>query len=393
MSGDPPERRPDWVPADGGEGFATRITRGTPSQAGGGPPCIYQPEPPAAPEVDKSAPPPPSAPGPRRPPVDVEQLVQGVLAGDRALLARAITLVESNAPAHQEAAQEMLRRLLPHTGDSVRVGITGYPGAGKSTLIEALGNFLCDQGHKVAVLAVDPSSGLSRGSILGDKTRMPRLARRQDAFIRPSPSGGVLGGVARKSRETMLVCEAAGFDVVLVETVGVGQSEVLVRSMVDFFLLVMIAGAGDELQGIKRGIMELADALLINKADGDNLTRAQAARAEFEQVLHYLQPATEGWTTPALTSSALTGRGIPELWDTIQEFCRLTRESGVFQRRRREQTLQWMRAMVEEYLKCRFQEHPRVKELLPRLEEEVGAGRLSPTLAARRLVEAFEEGA
>ena len=268
------QRKTEWTPANGEGCFATSYV---PGKKGTGHPASCAP---------------PKKPVRKRPPVNPAGLAEGVLAGDRTMLGRAITLVESNAPRHLDSAQEMLKMLLPQTGGSVRIGITGFPGAGKSTFIEALGNHLCDLGHKVAVLAVDPTSSLSRGSILGDKTRMEKLSRRPEAFIRPSPSGGVLGGVARKSRETIMVCEAAGFDVILVETVGVGQSEVMVRSMVDFFLLVMIAGAGDELQGIKRGIMEIADAILINKADGDNKIRAEQARSELELALHYLQPST-----------------------------------------------------------------------------------------------------
>ena len=227
--------------------------------------------------------------------LDVEDYVKGVAAGDRMILSRAITLIESNSPRHFPKAQRVLQDLLPHTGKALRIGITGVPGAGKSTMIEAFGNMLCDMGHRVAVLTVDPTSSVTKGSILGDKTRMGTLSRREEAFIRPSPAGGTLGGVARKSRETMLLCEAAGYDVILIETVGVGQSETTVRSMVDFFLLVVLTGAGDELQGIKKGIMELADAIVINKADGDNRTKAQVARGEYERMIEYIRPATPGW--------------------------------------------------------------------------------------------------
>jgi len=308
------------------------------------------------------------------------------------VLGQAITLVESNASAHMEAAQEVLRRVIPHSGHSIRIGITGVPGAGKSTFIEALGLYLCDKGHRVAVLAVDPSSKVTRGSILGDKTRMELLSRDTRAFIRPSPSSGTLGGVTRKSRETILVCEAAGFDVVLVETVGVGQSETTVRSMVDFFLLLMIAGAGDELQGIKKGIMELADALLVNKADGDNKPRAMAAKAEYNRALHYLAPATDGWQTHAYACSAVTGEGIPEIWAVIEDFRQKTRNSGVLEQRRRAQTMDWVYSMVEEHLRSSFFQHAGVERIRAEIEHEVMWGRMPPTVAVQRLIREFEIG-
>ena len=252
----------------------------------------------------------------------MEDHVQGILAGDRGTLARTITLVESNAPAHFNQAQAVLGRLMKNTGNSIRIGITGVPGAGKSSLIEVLGSLLVEQEHQVAVLAIDPTSQITGGSIMGDKTRMSRLSQHPNAFIRPSPTGGVLGGVARKTRETMLICEAAGFDVVLVETVGTGQSEVTVRSMVDFLLLMAITGAGDELQGLKKGIIEIADAIVINKADGDNKLRTQAARAEYNRALHYLTPVTDGWRLQAYTCSALTGEGVADIWSMIETFRR-----------------------------------------------------------------------
>jgi LAO/AO transport system kinase len=315
-----------------------------------------------------------------------EEYVAGVLAGDRAILARAITLIESNAPAHFEQAQEVLAHLLPHSGRAIRVGVTGVPGAGKSSLIETLGVTLIGGGHRVAVLAVDPTSSLSRGSILGDKTRMEQLSRESAAFIRPSPAGGVLGGVARKTRETMLVCEAAGFDVILVETVGAGQGEITVRSMVDFFLLVLIPGAGDELQGIKRGIVELADAIAINKADGDNKVRAEAARAEYNRALHYLTPVTEGWRARAYTCSALTGEGVDNLWRVITTFRERAAESGAFAARRRRQAREWLHALIDEQIRAYFYDRPEVRAALPAIEAAVMDGELPATAAARRLL-------
>ena len=318
-----------------------------------------------------------------------EQYVEGVLQGDRVHLAQAITLVESNAPHHFEQAQEVVKALLPHSGKSIRIGISGVPGAGKSTLIEALGSYLTGQGHRVAVTAVDPTSSVTGGSIMGDKTRMEKLASDPNAFIRPSPSGGTLGGVTRKTRETIVLFEAAGYDVVLVETVGVGQSEITVRSMVDFFLLVLVSGAGDELQGIKKGVVEIADAILINKADGDNKAAALRARGEYAQALHYLQPATKGWTTPAVTASSTTGEGIADLWTMIGDFRKATTGNGVFEQRRREQARDWIHALVGDYLSSLFHAHPKVKQLLPELEEAVMNGKLPATSAAMKLLEVF----
>ncbi|MFQ3631724.1 methylmalonyl Co-A mutase-associated GTPase MeaB [Roseiflexus sp.] len=333
---------------------------------------------------------PAAPPLPRRRLLTVEEYVAGVRGGDRSVLARAITLIESNAPAHMTLAQEVLRALLPYTGGALRVGITGVPGVGKSTFIEALGTMLCERGHRVAVLAVDPSSSISRGSILGDKTRMERLARHPDAYIRPSPTGGSLGGVARKSRETLLLCEAAGFDIVLVETVGVGQSESAVRGMVDFFLLLMLAGAGDELQGIKKGIIELADALLITKADGDNRARALAAQAEYTHALRYLTPATEGWRPRAYICSAQTGEGIAEIWREIERFRDETTASGVFAARRRDQARDWVYTLIEDHLRTRFFAHPVVQAQLPAIEQAVIEGTLPVTTAVQTLIQAFE---
>ena len=316
--------------------------------------------------------------------------MEGVLGGNRGILARAITLIESNAATHQQMAQEVLLRLQPQTGvNSVRVGITGPPGAGKSTFIEAFGCYLCREGRRVAVLAIDPSSSLSYGSILGDKTRMEMLSREQTCFIRPSPAGGTLGGVARKSRETIALCEAFGFDTILIETVGVGQSETTVRSMVDFFLLLMLTGAGDELQGIKKGIMELADLLLITKADGANAVRAEAMRIEMERVLHYLTPTTPGWHPQALTCSSLNDRGISEVWQNILAYKESTMRAGSFQERRRQQAVEWLRTMVHEHLNDSFYRHPNVAAAAPGIEEAVARGTMPATSAVQNLLAKF----
>lgn len=312
--------------------------------------------------------------------------IKGVLTGDRRILAKAITLVESRLPAHREMAQALVEGLLPSTGQGVRLGISGVPGVGKSSFIESFGMLLVERGHKVAVLAVDPSSQRSGGSILGDKTRMERLAASQAAFIRPSPSGGTLGGVARMTRETMLLCEAAGFDVVIVETVGVGQSEAVVASMVDFFLLLMITGAGDALQGIKKGILELAHAVAINKADGDNLPLAERTRMELENALHLMQPASPSWTVPVVTCSATSLSGLGAIWQLVQEHRRRLGATGELQARRKEQDLEWMWALIREGLQERFHRHPQVQGQLPDLVDGVRQGRVTPTGAARKLL-------
>ena len=319
-----------------------------------------------------------------------DELVEGVESGDRMILSRAITLIESNSPKHFAKAQRVLQRLLPRTGKALRIGFTGVPGAGKSTMIEAFGNMLCDDGHKIAVLTIDPTSSVTRGSILGDKTRMGTLSRRPEAFIRPSPAGGTLGGVARKSRETMLMCEAAGYDVILIETVGVGQSETTVRSMVDFFMLIVLTGAGDDLQGIKKGIMELADAIVINKADGDNLVRAKVARGEYERMIEFIRPATEGWPTHAYLASAVEKTGLAELWQVIQVFKKLTQESGVFQKRRDGQLLDWMQAMIDEHLHNLFFGDAVIMGRMPEIRDAVLRGVISPTQAVAELVKLFD---
>jgi len=313
-------------------------------------------------------------------------LADGILSGDRAALARAITLVESKSPQHQSAAHELSSALLPHSGNSIRIGITGPPGAGKSTFIDAFGRQLIEGGHKVAVLAIDPSSSLTRGSILGDKTRMEGLAREAKAFIRPSPTGGVLGGVALNTREAILLCEAAGYDVIIVETVGAGQNEVALRSLVDFLLLLLLAGAGDELQGLKKGAIEIADALVINKADGDNAQAAQAARAQYQRALQYVAPATAGWRTRALTASGLTGAGISEIWTMIREFIAKVKASGVFERRRANQRREWLHSALEAQLRSYLFEHEALRAAMPEIEAAVMAGELPAAAAAEQLL-------
>ncbi len=355
---------PEWTPADGGKAFASRVLEA--KSAGS--------------SVSNAAPRAASLPS-------AEKLAEGVLRGDRTLLAKAITLIESNSPRHFEAGQELVRRLLPASGDSIRIGITGVPGAGKSTFIENFGLWLIEKGHRVAVLAVDPSSSLSRGSILGDKTRMEDLARHPSSFIRPSPSGGALGGVARKTRETIIACEAAGYDIILIETVGVGQSEVTVRSMVDFFLLMQNAGAGDELQGIKKGIMELADLVVVNKADGQNIQAAELACRELNNALHYLRHATPGWTTKALTCSATEKTGLSEVWYEIERFVKQGRISGVLEDRRQSQVLQWFESLLTEAVLNRFHSDPRVNQMLPELKSQVGKGEMPVMLAVQKLLD------
>lgn len=319
------------------------------------------------------------------------QYVDGVLAGDRMVLARAITLIESDLPADGDLAAEVLDAILPHSGRAKRVGITGVPGVGKSTFIDTLGmHLLRDRGEGVAVLSVDPSSPVSGGSILGDKTRMERLAVEERAFIRPSPSRGHLGGVARRTRETVLLCEAAGFENVLVETVGVGQSETAVRSMTDFFLLLMLAGAGDALQGIKRGIIEMVDGMAITKADGDNMDRAERARGEYASALHLFPASPDGWTPRVLTCSALSGAGVPEIWQAVVEHRLLLEGNGWFAEQRAGQALEWMRELVAASLGDRFSRHPAVRHRRPALESAVRRGDTTAFAAARELLGLFQ---
>ncbi|WP_310395246.1 methylmalonyl Co-A mutase-associated GTPase MeaB [Hymenobacter sp.] len=311
----------------------------------------------------------------------------GIRAGSRTVLGRAITLVESTLPADQALAQEVLQAVLPHTGRSLRVGITGVPGVGKSTFIEALGRYLVEtRGHRLAVLAVDPSSQRGGGSILGDKTRMPWLSAHPAAFIRPSPAGSSLGGVARATREALLLCEAAGHDVIFVETVGVGQSETTVHGMVDFFLLLLLAGAGDELQGLKRGIMEMADALCITKADQGNEPAARRARLDYQNALHLFPPAPSGQAQPVLLTSAVGGTGLAEVWEVVEAYAAATRASGYFAQRRQQQQLQWLHQSIAQALESRFYADEAVRGRLPAVRAAVAAGQLTPFAAAAELL-------
>jgi len=321
--------------------------------------------------------------------IKINEIVAGVQAGNIRALAKAITLVESRSPDHSLAATTLLDELLPATGNSIRIGISGVPGAGKSTFIEAFGLHLTALGHKVAVLAVDPSSQLSGGSILGDKTRMEELSRDPNAFIRPSPAGETLGGVARKTRETMLICEAAGYDVIIVETVGVGQSEITVASMVDFFLLLQLPNAGDELQGIKRGVMEIADAILINKSEGDNRPRAELARQQYLNALHMMKPKSSHWQVPVQLISALEGVGIPGVWEVVARYRTVMQGCGEFSEKRRLQASDWMWTLVTDGLREQFLADRQVEALVTPVQQAVAEGATTPSAAARRLLEAF----
>ena len=365
----PETTTPDWAPPGAGIEFATRVVPGGRPRA-------------PRPTLRRR----PGARGAVVP--DLEVLAASIRAGDRVALARGITLVESVSPAHRRAGEELLDALIPHAGGAWRVGITGVPGAGKSTFIDALGTRLCASGRRVAVLSVDPSSPVSHGSILGDKTRMERLSRNPLAFIRPTPSGGEGGGVARRTREAMILCEAAGYGTVLVETVGVGQGEIVVRGMVDCFLLLLIAGAGDELQGIKKGIVEMADILAVNKADGDNRPRAEAVRLEFERALHYLCAPEGAWHPPVLTCSSLRGDGVEEVWAAVGRFMAHAERTGEHAGRRRAQTLDWLHALVEQGIREAVLSRPEIAGLSGALEADVAAGRSAAPQAAARLLRA-----
>jgi len=323
--------------------------------------------------------------------LSVNQYVDGILGGGITMLSQAVTLVESSKPEHQEIAQEIIVKCLPFSGNSVRIGITGVPGVGKSTFIEAMGKHITAQGKKLAVLAIDPSSERTKGSILGDKTRMEDLSIDPNAYIRPSPSAGSLGGVARKTRETIILCEAAGFNHIFIETVGVGQSETAVHSMVDFFLLLMLAGAGDELQGIKRGIMEMADAITINKADGNNIEKAGLARIQYQNALHLFPAAESGWKPKVLTCSAYLKTGITEIWETIDEYLTHVKNNKYFQHRRNEQSKFWMYETINEQLRNNFYQNEKIKTLMAESEEKVLKEEISSFVAAKKLLDLYDQ--
>lgn len=317
--------------------------------------------------------------------------IDGVLKGDRVLLSRAITMIESNLQSDKVIAKEIVQAILPKSGNSFRIGITGVPGVGKSTFIEVFGLHLIKQGHKVAILSIDPSSQRSKGSILGDKTRMEELANREEAYIRPSASGDTLGGVANKTGETMLLCEAAGYDIILIETVGVGQSETAVHGMTDFFLLLMLAGAGDELQGIKKGIMEMADMVVINKADGDNIRKSQIARSQYQNALHIFPQSESGWSPVVSTASAIKNIGIDKVWEEITAYKKLVLENGYFHKNRNLQQVQWMYNNINEELKRLFYGSKDIASQLSMLEKDIISAKISPVKAAQKMIEAFKK--
>jgi LAO/AO transport system kinase len=323
---------------------------------------------------------------------ELQDYVEGILEGKRVALAKAITLIESRRESHRALAQQIIEACLPQSGRSVRIGITGTPGVGKSTFIEAFGQHLIEAGKRIAVLAVDPTSQLSRGSILGDKTRMERLSQSERAFIRPSPAGDSLGGVARKTREAVILCEAAGYDIIIIETVGVGQSETAVHSMTDFFLLLLLPGAGDELQGIKRGIVEMADLAVVNKADGERLQLAKQAKQEYRNALHLLPPKESGWTVKVEVCSATTGLGIPEIWQQVQDYEQHSRANGYFLQNRRNQARYWLHETIQQELRQAFYQHPLVRKQIEATEQSVMEGQQSSFQAAERLLHNFLQG-
>ena len=367
MTQDSKPRQPEWHPEGADKAvYASEVVPGVETRAGST----------AKERISKS----------RKTPLDRDALIEGIQNGDRVSLARAITCVESESPKHRLIANDILRACLPVSGKSIRVGITGVPGAGKSQFIETLGRQLCSMGKQVAVLAVDPSSSVTGGSILGDKTRMEGLCRDLNAFIRPSPAGKKLGGVAAKTRESIFLCEAAGYEVILIETVGVGQSEVAVRSMVDFFLLLQIAGAGDELQGIKKGVIEMADAIVVNKSDGENVKRARVARGEYERVLQYLHPYTIGWSPKALACSALEGTGVEEVWEMIESFCKKLKEENRFEKIRSKQNAKWFRRLLEERVLESFFAEKSMNDSLAELNDLVSKGEMPVVEAVDRIM-------
>ncbi len=323
--------------------------------------------------------------------IDVAKLSSELLAGKRKALAKAITLIESKKAEHRKVAKELLEKILPYSGKSVRIGISGVPGVGKSTFIEALGLYLIDKGYRVAVLAIDPTSQISGGSILGDKTRMEVLSRRDEAFVRPSPSGGSLGGVARKTRESMFLCEANGYNIIIVETVGIGQSEIKVASMVDFFLLMQLPNAGDELQGIKRGVMEVANAIVINKADSDNMEKAQLAKKQLESALSFFLMSEGGWKVPVLLVSALEKRGIDNVWEVIEKYVRIKKSLGKFFDRRKKQAIDWMWTTVYEGIREMLLENKNVTDLAIDMEKAVIDNKITPSFAADAIIEKFKK--
>jgi LAO/AO transport system kinase len=327
----------------------------------------------------------------RRKQPSAQELINAIISGDKTALSRAITLIESTNTDHAEKAHQVINGCLPHANNSIRIGITGVPGVGKSTFIEVFGKHLTSLGKKVAVLAIDPSSTISHGSILGDKTRMEELTKDENAYIRPSASGATLGGVARKTREAVVLCEACGFDIIIIETVGVGQSETAVHSMVDFFLLLKLSGAGDELQGIKRGIMEMADAIVINKADGENIKKAKMAKVEFNRALHLFPPKKSGWMPKVTTCSSYTKEGVPEVWEIIQKYYLTTSENAYFNFKRQEQNQYWLLETIDSQLKAQFYDSPNVQESLEIYKNQIDNNQISPFAAAQELLKLFKQ--